>query len=170
MLKKLSLFLILSFLFTQKCTSQTRISKETIQEKAFTFEAERIVPSGNKTLSTVNAKFRNSSDILNINGDGYGFVLENGVIKIDLPYIGESHTYTIGAEVGIKEELKDLLIKEIYTRKTSTFVIKPHDSKDIREITIEIYKNGKAYVSFNFNNKRPISYDGFVRKNTKKKE
>jgi hypothetical protein len=33
------------------------------------------------------------------------------------------------------------------------------------EINIEVYKNGKAFVSIRSNDRQPISYDGYISKN-----
>ncbi len=55
-------------------------------------------------------------------------------------------------------------------KRTWTVKIQPKDVNTVEEMYIEIFKNGKAFVSMKSNDRQPITYDGYVSKNEVKQE
>ena len=45
------------------------------------------------------------------------------------------------------------------------YTINPKDTENVRTLYLEVYKNGKAYLSIDSNDRQPISYDGYIMKN-----
>ena len=55
--------------------------------------------------------------------------------------------------------------KSTSNKGNTLFRIRPNDVSHINLINIEIYKNGKAFVSIDASDRQPISFDGYIAAN-----
>ena len=61
---------------------------------------------------------------------------------------------------------KDFNITETMGKKGSMiYTIAPKDLQNVRAIILEVFKNGKAYLNIDGNDRQPISYDGYIMEN-----
>ncbi|MDR2237548.1 MAG: DUF4251 domain-containing protein [Chryseobacterium sp.] len=180
MKKYISLIFIFGFLFFfQSCSSQASADPKTIDalvnSQEFTFYAQRANTSSYDVIRIMNSiPNSTSSRILDLNGN-YTIEVHQNTMEVVLPYFGRTFNSnsTFGNPDGSSYRFtsKDFTIKKSQNKKGTWMLrIKPNDSKNVDEINIEIFKNGKAYVSIRSNDRQPITYDGYVSKNEEKKK
>lgn len=153
------------------CSSQNNISSEKVnmllKTSEFTFMAERANPISNDVINVLNA-FPNSSSSQILNLD-YGYTLEikRSEIKVDLPYFGRMYTPSFDNEKNSYHfTSKDFTIAEQNGKKgSSVYTINLKDQQNVKNIMLEVYKNGKAYLSIQANDRQSISYDGYIMAN-----
>jgi hypothetical protein len=167
------IFLSLSLIFALliSCTSQSNIDPKLLEEltsnNQFTFMAERANPTNNDVINVMNSLPNGaSSRILNLDY-GYTVVLKEKEIEVTLPYFGRMFNPSYDtSKNSYRFTTKDFDLNKNQNKKGNwIYTIKPKDLQNISEINIEIYKNGKAFVSIDANDRQPISYDGYVMKN-----
>ncbi len=162
------LLLPLTLLF-QNCSSQTPTMKaadvqQVIQQRNFTFMATRAIPTASDINNIiVNMPNRNSNRILELD-EGYTLKIENGVLTADLPYFGRIFQPTYGVEnQGLKFTSKDFTFTEQNTENGKvTITIQPNDATRVNVLYLDIYSNGRSYLSVNANDRQPISYNGYI--------
>ena len=167
-------FLSLSFFFAlliSSCASQSNLDPKLLEEitsnNQFTFMAERANPTNNDVINVMNSLPNGaSSRMLNLDY-GYTVVLKEKEIEVTLPYFGRMYNPSYNtSKNSYRFTTKDFDLNKIQNKKGNwVYTIKPKDVQNGSEIYIEIYKNGKAYVSIDSNDRQPISYDGYVMKN-----
>ncbi len=173
-MKKILIFtsMMLGLMFLQSCSSsQNYLDKETvtlvIEQNEFTFMAQRASPldtSVNTIMNSIPGGFANR--IMNLDY-GYTIVLKKEEISVYLPYFGRSYSAPIDPRKnGFDFESKDFNIRKETGKKGSTILnISFNDQNTIRKMIMEVFPNGKAYVSVESTDKQPISYDGYIMKN-----
>ncbi len=174
-LKILSLF-VLAVIF-QNCSAQSsadsQVVSSLISSEEFTFHAQRANPMNYDVINTLNSIPNNpSTRILQLDGEGYVIELKKGQLEVVLPYFGRAFTSTYGSsDNSYRFTSKDYTVTKSQSKKGNwVFRIQPNDVKNVSDINIEVYKNGKAFTSVRSNDRQPITYDGYVSKNEVLKE
>lgn len=165
----LSLFFILTFLYS--CASQNSIDTKSLEEitasNQFTFMAERANPTNYDVINVINS-LPNSTSSRMLNLDyGYTIVLKDKELEVTLPYFGRMYNPSYDtSKNSYRFSSTDFTINKNQNKKGNyIFTISPKDVDNVRNIYIEVFKNGKAYVSIDSNDRQPISYDGYIMKN-----
>lgn len=178
MKKYISILMIFGFLFSfQSCASQgssdPTIVNGLLNSQEFTFHAERANPTNYDVINVMNSLPNStSSRILTLNGD-YTISVSKNTVDVDLPYFGRVFNPSYGStdKNGYKFSSKDFIVNKSQNKKgTWTIQIKPKDVSTVDEINLEIFNNGKTYVSIKSNDRQPITYDGYVSKTPVKQE
>ncbi|WP_435522435.1 DUF4251 domain-containing protein [Chryseobacterium indoltheticum] len=93
-------------------------------------------------------------------------------MEVSLPYFGRAFTSTYGtSDNSYRFTSKDYAVTKTQSKKGNwVYKIKPNDVKNVSDINIEIFKNGRASTSIRSNDRQPISYDGYISKNEETKE
>lgn len=138
---------------------------------AFTFVAERASPTSADVTNVMNSMSNGStSRILNLD-PGYTIILTKDEMDVVLPYFGTMYKANFGGNNSFRFTSKDFTVNQSKGKKgSSIFNIIPKDQRNINNIIMEVFRNGKAYVSINANDRQPISYDGYLMKNEKVKK
>jgi hypothetical protein len=134
--------------------------------------AEHANPTGNDVVNIINSLPNSSaSNILNLDY-GYSLVLKKEKITIDLPYFGRMYTPNYdSSKNAFNFTSKDFTIKETFGKKgSSIYTIMMKDQQNINRLVLEVYKNGKAYLSITANDRQFISYDGYIMENKMEKK
>jgi hypothetical protein len=171
----ISIFILtLSF---QNCSSQNTTDTQTVatlvNSEEFTFHAQRANPMNYDVINVLNSIPNNpSTRILQLDGDGYIIELKKGKMEVVLPYFGRAFNTTYGStDNSYRFTSKDYTVTKSQSKKGNwVFKIKPNDAKNVSDINIEVYKNGKAFTSIRSNDRQPITYDGYISKNEVTKE
>ncbi|SIT16698.1 protein of unknown function [Chryseobacterium ureilyticum] len=178
MKKYISLLMIFGALFFfQSCASQgssdPAVVNTLVDSQEFTFYAQRANPTNYDVINVMNSMPNSTSTrMLNLNGD-YTIDVTKSSVDVVLPYFGRLFNPTYGNtnDNGYRFTSKDFTIDKTQNKKGKWIVrIKPNDVKTTQEIIIEIFKNGKAFVSIKSNDRQPISYDGYISKIEVKQE
>ncbi|MDG4650724.1 DUF4251 domain-containing protein [Chryseobacterium arthrosphaerae] len=178
MKKYISLLMVFGFLFFfQSCASQgsadSQVVSTLVDSEEFTFHAQRANPT-NYDVINVMSSMPNSTMTRMLNLDGsYTIELSKNTLDVALPYFGRLFNPTYGntSSNSYRFTSKDFTVSKSQNKKgTWAFIIKPNDVKSVQTINIEIFKNGKAFVSMRSNDRQPITYDGYVSKNEEKQE
>lgn len=172
-MKRLALLLIPVALLFQNCSSQTNylepaVVKQITEKNEFTFMALRAVPSGADVNNIMmNLPPRTSTRMLELSY-GYTLSIKNGVLTADLPYFGRVFNPSYGLEnQGMKFTSRDYNLEKKQGKNGAiSYTIRPNDVNRVMMVYVDIYKNGKSYVSINSNDRQPISYDGYITSET----
>lgn len=166
---------VLGLIFLQSCSTQSYLDKTTltqiIEQNEFTFMAQRANPldtSTNTIMNSIPGGFANR--VMNLDY-GYTIVVKKDEVSVNLPYFGRAYTAPIDPrKAGFDFESKDFYIQKAQGKKGSTVMnISFRDQNTVRKMIMEVFQNGKAYVSVESNDKQPITYDGYIMKNEVKK-
>lgn len=157
------------------CTSQKYLDSNKvnslIQNEEFTFNAKSAHPTNYDVINVMNSlPTTTSSRMLDLDA-GYGITIKKGELISTLPYFGRAYTPSMDRE---KESLrftsKNYKINSTEGKKGSKILtVIPADVSHIRRIIMEIFPNGRAYVSVDANDRQPISFDGYLSKNEETK-
>ncbi|MDQ1857883.1 MULTISPECIES: DUF4251 domain-containing protein [unclassified Chryseobacterium] len=178
MKKYISLLMIFGFLFFfQSCASQGSSDPKTVNtlvdSQEFTFYAQRANPTNYDVINVMNSMPNaTATRILNLNGD-YTIDVSKNTLDVVLPYFGRLFNPTYGntSDNSYRFTSKDFTVNKTQNKKgTWTLKFKPKDVRNVDEVNIEIFKNGKAFVSMRSNDRQPITYDGYISKTEVKQE
>lgn len=168
---------LIFFSIVIQCTAQkSQPSAQTtdlISSGEFTFNAERAHPINYDVLNVLNSMPNApASRILQLNGQGYLIEIKKEKVEVALPYFGRVFNPSLGRQDNsLRFTTKDFAINKAPGKKGKTiFTIKPRDTKDVSDINIEVFPNGKAFVSVKSNDRQPITFDGYISKNAEEKE
>ncbi|PIF44041.1 uncharacterized protein DUF4251 [Chryseobacterium sp. 52] len=175
MKKYISLIFIFGFLFFfQSCSSQASLDSKTVDtlvdSEEFTFYAQRANPMNYEVINAIGS-IQNAPAARMLQLDGsYSIELKKNNLEVVLPYFGRMFNASYNtSDSSYRFTSKDFTIKKSQNKKgTWTLKIKPNDVRNVDEINIEVFKNGKAFVSMRSNDRQPITYDGYVSKNEEK--
>lgn len=120
-----------------------------IGEKKYIFKARTMMPAGGGTMQLTSS---------------YDFTLKNDSAIAYLPYFGRAYTANIGkGREGVNFTSTDFSYKVKKSRKGSWSIqIKPNDTDDVQQLTLNISKNGYGTLHVNNQNRQAISYSGHV--------
>lgn len=163
-------------LFFQNCTAQKtdpQIVNNLVSTDEFTFHAEKANPTNFDVINVVNS-MPNAQQLrtFQISGENYGIEIKKGVMEVTLPYFGRSYNAGYGSsDTSYRFTSKDYAVTKSQSKKGNwVYKIKPNDVKNVSDINIEIFKNGRASASIRSNDRQPISYDGYISENEVSKE
>ncbi|MDO5616297.1 MAG: DUF4251 domain-containing protein [Cruoricaptor ignavus] len=170
-----SIFVAVVFTLSACGSSQNFLDSKTVNtlvnDKEFTFMAQRAIPTNYDVLNVMNSiPNAPQSRLLNLDY-GYTIVLKKDELVATLPYFGRMFTPTMNRDKeGYRFTSKDFLIQKSEGKKGRQILeIQPKDLNHIQKIVMEIYPNGKAYVTIAANDRQPISYDGYLMTNEAEK-
>jgi len=157
----------------QNCSSQSGTDSQTVSmlvnSQNFSFRAERATPTNYDVINVMNSLPNSTSTrILDLTGSNYSIDLRKDKLEVVLPYFGRVFNPTYGntSQNSYRFTSKDFTVNTTQGRKGKSIVkIKVNDANTVDEITIEVFKNGKAFTSIRSNDRQPISYDGYITKN-----
>ncbi|MBP1166751.1 MULTISPECIES: DUF4251 domain-containing protein [unclassified Chryseobacterium] len=178
MKKYISLLTIFGFLFFfQSCASQGSLDPKTvdnlIDSQEFTFYAQRANPTNYDVINVLNSMPNSTATrVLNLNGE-YTIDVSKNTLDVVLPYFGRMFNPTYGgaSDNSYRFTSKDFTVTKTQNKKgTWTLKFKPKDARNVDELNIEVFKNGKAFVSVRSSDRQPITYDGYISKTEVKQE
>lgn len=161
----------------QNCSSQNmdpQTVTNLVNSQDFSFHAERATPTNYDVINVMNSMPNSTSTrILNLSGSNYSIDVRKDKLEVVLPYFGRVFNPTYGntSQNSYRFTSKDFTVNTTQGKKGKSIVkIKVNDVSTVDEITIEVFKNGKAFTSIRSNDRQPISYDGYISKNEEPKE
>ncbi|REC48219.1 DUF4251 domain-containing protein [Chryseobacterium pennipullorum] len=178
MKKYISLIMFFGFLFFfQSCASQGSADSKTVDalvnSQDFTFHAQRANPMNYDVINVMNSiPNSTAARMLDLNGN-YTIEMSKTNLEVVLPYFGRVFNPSYGdtSSNSYRFTSKDFSVKPSQSKKGKWMVmIKPNDVKNVDEINIEIFTNGKAFVYIRSNDRQPITYSGYVSKRVVKQE
>lgn len=171
------LHIILSFIlltlnsplvFSQAKLSQEKTT-ELVNKNEFTFHATRANPMNFDVIRVMNSiPNSGAARILELNDPNYLIEIKNDKIEVILPYFGRvfNASYGDSDKNSYRFTSKDFTIKKEQNKKGKwTINILPKDVDHVSNIILEVFKNGKTYVSFKSDDRQPITYDGYITTN-----
>ncbi len=170
------LIILLSFVFIfQNCSSQNQNAQNSgniqLDTKNFVFHAQRANPMSYDAVNMVNSLPGGAPNrILDLNSDNYTFSVKDNVLESVLPYIGTRYNATFGNtdQNSYRFTSKSFTISESKGKRSKTiWKIQVKDVSYISDVYLEMYPDGKAYLSIKGNDRQPISYDGYMSINEK---
>ena len=150
------------------CTSTANLPSakvtELLRNGEFTFMAEQAQPSNYDVVNVMNSLPRSSSSRMLDLDYGYTIVLKKSELRVELPYFGRMYSPSYdNANNSYRFTSKDFTINQQTGKKGSTvYTILTKDQPTIRRIIMEVFSNGKTYVSIDSNDRTPISYNGYL--------
>lgn len=171
--KIVSVFIALSFF--NSCETQTNIAPENVahllQNKEFTFMAEKANPTNFDVVKVLNSLPNSSaSQMLNLDR-GYTLEIKKDKIIAQLPYFGRMYNPSFDNEKNSFRFTSTVFTIQQNSGKkgSSVFTISPKDQQNIRKMILEVFPNGKSYLSIDANDRQMISYDGYIMQNIAEK-
>lgn len=175
-MKKIILWSILVF-GAISCTPQQSMNttevQQLINDEQFTFMAKRANPMNNDAINILNTMPGAGAGVRMMDLDyGYSIVLKEKELEVTLPYFGRVFIPSYDQNKNsYRFTSKEFSLDKKQNKKGNwVFTIKPKDVRYIRNIFVEVFKNGRAYVSIDSDDRQPISYDGYLMKNEEKKK
>lgn len=165
-----TLLLILSSCGTSNTMPKVDVSS-LLQQGEFTFMAEKAHPTNADVINVLNS-LPNSSSARVLDLDyGYSLRVEKSEITAELPYFGRSYTPSYDtSKSAYRFKTKEFGITKKEGKKGSTvYTIIPQDRSGVQRLILEVFPQGRAYLSIDSNDRQPISYSGYVTKNLEKK-
>lgn len=162
----------LCLLFTiASCTSQKSIPSAKVasllENGEFTFMAERANPTNFDVINVMNSLPNGaSSRILNLDY-GYTVKVTKEEVKVVLPYFGRMFTPSFDQEKNSYRFTSNnfTLNKTAGKKGSSVYSFQIKDQPNIRKMFLEVFPNGKSYLSIDSSDRQAISYDGYLMEN-----
>ena len=155
------------------CSSKNTVANANItnllKENEFTFMAQRANPTNSDVVNVINSLPNSaSSQILNLDY-GYSLKITENEIVAELPYFGRMFTSNYdNTNNSYRFTSKDFTLTQKPGKKGSTiYFINTKDQQNVRRMILEVFPNGKAYLSIDSTDRQPISYDGYIQENSK---
>lgn len=162
---------VLSLSLAISCSTANKVIPANItsmlNSHEFTFVAEHANPTNLDVINVMNSiPGGSSSRMLNLDS-GYTVEIRKDKLDVTLPYFGRMYTSNMDhSKNSYRFTSKDFTVnKKQGKKRSSVFTIVTNDQQNIRTITMEVFVNGKAYVSIDSNDRQPISYDGYITEN-----
>ncbi len=171
-LLKIIIFGVFMAVFTA-CSSQSTVANANItkllKENEFTFMAQRANPASADVVNVLTSMPNSTStQVLNLD-HGYSLKITKNEIIAVLPYFGRmfSSSYD-NTNNSYRFTSKDFNISQSSGKKGSIiYLINVKDQQNVRKMILEVFPNGKAYLSIDSTDRQPISYDGYIEENSK---
>lgn len=151
-------------------TSHTEDSAATakyIDSGNFMFMAERANPTNYDVINVMNS-MPNSTGTRMLSLDyGYGAHFSAEELVVELPYFGRMYNPSYdSSKNSLRFTSKDFSVNKTQNKKGNwNLEIHPKDVSNIRVMNLEIYKNRKAFLSVDANDRQPITFSGYITKN-----
>lgn len=157
------------------CSTNNTIPKAEVtsllQQGEFTFMAEKAHPTNADVINVLNS-LPNSSSARVLDLDyGYSVKIEKSEVLVELPYFGRAYTANYGtSKNSYRFTTKDFGFAQKAGKKGSTYyTISPRDHTEVQRMVLEVFPQGRAYLSVESNDRQAISYSGYVTKNLEQK-
>jgi len=120
-----------------------------LEAKNFVFKAQTALPMGGRNV--------------NLTSD-YDLTVRPDSVTSYLPYYGRAYTAPVNpGEGGIKFTSTSFDYQSAKEKKNRWVItIKPHDTPDVQDITLDVFDNGTASLHVNNQNRQAISFQGYV--------
>lgn len=158
-------------IFMNSCASTGNIPSEKVSSLLdsgeFTFMAQQANPTNYDVVNVMNSlPGTSSSRMLNLDY-GYTIQIKKTELSVELPYFGRMYTPSYDtSKNSYRFTSKDYTINQEAGKKgSSVYTIVTKDQPNVRRIIMEVFRNGKAFVSVDSNDRQPISYDGYIMEN-----
>ena len=161
-------FLVVLSSCASKRYVESGVLSQMIAEDRFSFVAEKATPMDYSAVNNASASIPGAVPmrILDLSGQGYTLEVQKDVLFVHLPYFGRAYNLSYGGrDAGFNFESKDFYMTKTDRGKRGmlyTFDVK--DQPSVKRMSLEIFSNGRAYLSISSSDRQPISYDGFVTK------
>lgn len=174
-MKNLLHALTIIFLILTSCSTQTGTAPEKVTQLLssgeFTFMAQHANPTNAEVTNVLNSLPNSiSARILNLD---YGYTLQitKNQLEVNLPYFGRSYTPSYDTtKNSFRFTSKDFRVTQKDGQNGSkNYYFTLDDQNSIRKMNLEVFRNGKAYLSVDASDRQPISYDGYIMENNTKK-
>lgn len=158
--------------FLNSCASAGAIPSEKVatllQSGEFTFMAEKANPTNYDVVNVMNSLPTSSSSRMLDLDYGYTIQLKKSELAVELPYFGRMYNPSYDtSKNSYRFTSKDFTVNAQPGKNGSTvYTMLTKDQPNIRRIIMEVFKNGKAYVSIDSNDRATISYNGYIMENT----
>ena len=131
--------------------------KNMIDSQQFVFVAQSVTP--------LRGRFRNLTS-------PYDVSISKDTMVSYLPYFGRAYTAPLNpTESGLQFTSTNFSYSvSPHKKKGWDVVIKPKDNTDIQQFLFTIYDNGSAYLNVTSISRDPISFNGYIKKEEKKKK
>ncbi len=159
---------VLSF---QSCSSQNYLDASTVDSlltsKEFTFMATKAIPSTNDISRVMNGVTGSGASRLLDLDYGYTVEIKKEKMTSTLPYFGRTYTPSMDPD---KQSYRFTSSNYSYVqskgkRDLTVVTIRPNDISHIQKMVMQIYPNGRAYLTIEASDRQLISYDGYLMKN-----
>lgn len=157
------------------CTSYSNMNSATVDElvnsQQFTFMAKRANPTNADVINVMNSmQAPGGMRMLDLDY-GYSVILKDKEMEVTLPYFGRMFNPSYdSSKSSFRFTSKEFSLSKTRNKKGNwVLTIRPTDARNIRNMYLEIFKNGGAYLSVDADDRQPISYDGYLMKNEEKK-
>lgn len=173
-MRKLILIPLVAMLALGSCASyKTAVRPDVpvlLQSGKFTFQANRVNitnPDVVNVLSAMGGSYSRAQDLQR----GYFLELNDSMMSVHLPYFGRMYTPTFdNSRNSFDFETEDFTVSKALNKKgNAVYTIKVNDKTPVKSIFMEIYKDGRGYLSVDALDRQPISYDGEILENFKVK-
>ena len=165
-MKNAYLLFLLSGLLLLSCTTENTLDKGTVDrlitEQNFTFHARKALPMNYDVVNAANSLPGGYARLLDLD-PGYTLIINKDHLKAQLPYFGRSYSGTFN-----RDQQGHYFNSDSYTSTTkssnrsTTITIQPKDISNIQRIFLDVYPNGRAYLSIDAVDRQPISYEGYI--------
>ena len=151
MVKKSFSHVLMAFLlltcYTSIAQTDTAVVRNKIETKQYTFVAQSASPLRGRLVQLT------SQYDLRIAGDS---VISN------LPYFGRAYSAPKNNDAGLNFISASSAYTSKWKKNRWEITIKPKDYRDVNEINLTVFNNGKASVRVSSNSRQPISFDGYI--------
>lgn len=148
------------------CTTQNTLDKATVErlisEQAFTFHARKALPMNYDVVNAANSLPGGYARLLDLD-PGYTLQISRENLSAQLPYFGRSYSGTFNRDQqGHYFDSKSYSYNVKNSSKSTTITMQPNDISNIQRIFLDVYPNGRAYLSIDAVDRQPISYEGYI--------
>jgi hypothetical protein len=132
------------------------IIKKAVDDRTFTFTAQTATPLGGAVKQLTST---------------YDLTISKDTVIAFLPYFGRAYTVPLDPSKGGIQFTENNAGYSASDRKKGGWdiVIKVKQQEDALQLSLTVFQNGSASLLVNSANRDPISFDGFVTPNKKKK-
>lgn len=171
-MKHLSIYLTSTLLMILvACGTTSTLPKENVtsllQSGEFTFMAQRALPNNSDVINVMNSLPASSSSRLLSLDYGYTVQFKDSAVLVELPYFGRMYSPSYDtSKNSYRFTTKDFTLDQTNGKKGSTiYTVLPEDQPNVQKIIMEVFPQGKAFVSIISNDRQGISYDGYIMAN-----
>lgn len=135
-----------------------------VESEDFKFVATRAYPLDQTVINVLNHLTpRGQAFRLLDLSQGYGFTMDHNKMDMDIPYFGTRYRADMNPDSNsFKFKSSEVTVTKKIDKKSVTFELKPTDQQNINAMYLQVFPNGRAFLSINANDRQPISYDGYI--------
>ena len=122
-----------------------------LQTKEFVFVAESVSPMAGRTRTLTSE---------------YDLRVTSDTVTADLPYFGRAYSTTYNMSGGGIEFVSTDFDYFVTRKKKDRYEINitPKDARDVRELTLTVFENGRADLRVTSDSRQTIGFSGYVKK------